>query len=109
MSILPPDHTKNLQYSKEILEFVKAIIAQEAVMYFRDFSDSHIIEKVTLSQVKKIVTDVANRVNRSMKRDSIDFSITVFNEDFYNHYIIECSKDYIKQLLEKYVVEVVSE
>lgn len=107
--IIPPDHTKNLQYSKDLLNFIQGIVAQESVMFFKEFVDGHHMERVTLSQIKKMINGIANRVNDAINRDTIDFSMTIFNEHFFDWYIIDNSKKYVKELLEKYVIDIVDE
>lgn len=105
----PIDPSDRIKYSNEVLDFVLKIVAQEAVLYFRNFTDTHTIEKVTLAQVKNIVSDVATKVNDSMKRTNIDFELVIFTQDFYNHFIVQSSMDYVKQLLAKYVIAIVEE
>lgn len=109
MQSKPIDPSDRIKYSNEVLDFVLKIVAQEAVLYFRNFTDTHTIEKVTLAQVKNIVSDVATKVNDSMKRTNIDFELVIFTQDFYNHFIVQSSMDYVKQLLAKYVIAIVEE
>ena len=54
-------------------------------------------------------SDVATKVNDSMKRTNIDFELVIFTQDFYNHFIVQSSMDYVKQLLAKYVIAIVEE
>lgn len=109
MQSKPIDPSDRIKYSNEVLDFVLKIVAQEAVLYFRNFTDTHTIEKVTLAQVKNIVSDVATKVNDSMKRTNIDFELVIFTQDFYNHFIVQSSMDYVKQLLAKYIIAIVEE
>lgn len=104
------DRTSYLQYSKDMIEFIRMIIAQTAVLKFKEFCDRHQqFDKVTEANVKTLVSDVAIAVNKSINNSNIMFSDTLFTREFYNHYLVETTTAYVKDLVDKKVAELVVE
>ena len=88
-----------------MLDFVKMLTSQIAVLRFRTFVDTHELDKITKANVQKLVTDVAETVHNSINIDNIDFEDMLFNKEFFEKYIIETSLITIKSLLDKAVNE----
>lgn len=98
---------ESLRYSEDMLDFIKLVVAQVSVIQFRKFTDGHKMEKVTLAQVKNIVSEIAGTVNKAIIRDNIEFDTTIFTREFFDSYIIETTSMFVKQLLEKYIIDVI--
>lgn len=94
---------KTTEYSKTLLEYIKTFTAQVAAINFRNFLDTHELEKVTKTTVSKLVEDTARLVNDSINEHNIIFQDALFTRDFYDKYIIDISMISIKDLLEKAV------
>lgn len=92
-------------YSQKLLDFVKMLTTQVAILKFKTFVDNHEIEKVTKVNVRELAGLVANTVKDSINIDNIDFSDILFTKEFYEDYIIEVSITTIKSLLEKTISE----
>lgn len=99
---LEEDNSKiTTEYSEKLLNFVKMITTQVAILQFRTFVDGHDMAKVTKANVRDVADNVAKTVKSSINMDSIDFSDTLFTKEFYESYIIETSIIAVKSLLEK--------
>lgn len=98
----------SLKYSTDMIEFMRTVIATTAVLKFKDFCDHHPqMDKITESNVKSLANDVAISVNKFINASNIVFSDTLFTRDFYNHYVIETSITYVKDLVTKKLEEII--
>lgn len=96
------DNIASLQYSKDMLEFLRTVIATVTVLKFKDFCDHHPqFDKVSESNVRSFAGDVAISVNEFINRNNITFDDALFTESFYNHYLIETCFTYVKDLVDK--------
>lgn len=100
---------KTVEYSNNILELIRSIVGQIAVIKFRTFRDSHDMTKITESNVKALTREVAEMANRSLNMNNIFFKDTFFTEEFYKKYIIETSIILVKQMVEKKIEEINNE
>lgn len=98
------DHS-SLKYSEDLLDLIRNIVDQVAVMKFKNFTDTHDIEKVNIPPVKGLVEDVATDVHNALILDNVKFNEAIFTEAFLNQYIIDVAMIAVKQLLSKYVDE----
>jgi len=105
LQIQSDNHNTATEYSEKMLDFVKMLTSQIAVLRFRTFVDTHELDKITKANVQKLVTDVAETVHNSINIDNIDFEDMLFNKEFFEKYIIETSLITIKSLLDKAVNE----
>ena len=94
---------KTVDYSNKVLELVRSIIGQIAVIKFRNFQDSHDMSKVTEANVKSLVKDVATMAMGSLNMKNIFLEDTFFTKDFIEQYIIDTTVILIKQMMEKAV------
>lgn len=98
------DNVTSLQYSKDMLEFLRSVIATVTVLKFKDFCDHHPqFDKVTEVNVRMFAGEVATAVNNFINRKNITFDEALFTESFYNHYLIETCFTYVKDLVDKKV------
>lgn len=88
-----------VEYSKQVLEFIRMMVGQVAVIKFRTFIDNRKIEKISKANVEELVADVARTVNRSINMSNIQIENTVYSREFFEEYIIESSVMIIKDLL----------
>lgn len=103
---LQEENTKNIaDYSEKLLEFIKMLTSQIAILKFRTFVDNHEIDKITKANIQNLVADVAETVNVSINADHIDFDDVLFTKEFYENYIIDTSLITIKGLLNKTINE----
>ena len=98
-----------IDYSKTVMEYIHAIVAEQAVIGFRNFLDSHVLKKVTRLQVAHVVDDLANKVKDHIQLENIQFNDTIMSEEFFMQYIISISVDSVKQLLDKAIQVYVDE
>jgi hypothetical protein len=77
------------------------------VLKFNAFINNHDSEKVTRSQIKNLISDTATNINISMIYDNIDFSRTLFSQDFLVQFIINTTIISIKELLDKQLVDII--
>lgn len=88
-----------VEYSKQVLEFIRMMVGQVAVIKFRTFIDNRKIEKISKANVEELVADVARTVNRSINMSNIQIENTVYSREFFEEYIVESSVMIIKELL----------
>lgn len=98
-----------IDYSKSVMEYIHAVVTEQAVIEFRNFLDSHVLKKVTRLQVAHVVDDLANKVKDHIQLENIQFNDTIMSEEFFMQYIISISVDSVKQLLDKAIQVYVDE
>lgn len=96
---------KMVEYSKQVLEFIRMMVGQIAVLKFRTFVDTNDLSKVSKSTIEKLVADVAESVNMSMNMVNLSLENTVYSKEFFEQYIVETSVLMIKDLLDKAIGE----
>ena len=96
---------KTVEYSNKVLELIRSIVGQIAVLKFRTFQDTHDMEKVTKANVETLVSDVAKMANKSLNMNNIFLDDTFFTKEFVEQYIVETSVILIKQMMDKAVTE----
>ena len=94
-----------VEYSNQLLELVRSIIGQVAVLKFRTFQDTHDMHKVTKTQVEALAKDVAMTANRSLNENHISFDVTFFTKEFYEEYVVDTSIILVKQMIDNFVAE----
>ena len=95
-----------IKYTDELLEFIRKLSIQLSVIKFKEFIDEHEIDKITKSQIQKLVTETASMVNSSFSKDPIDFDNLLVSREFLDEYIVQTSIMAIKDLLERSVTEI---
>lgn len=98
-----------IDYSKSVMEYIHAVVTEQAIIEFRNFLDSHVLNKVTRLQVAHVVDDLANKVKDHIQLENIQFNDTIMSEEFFMQYIISISVDSVKQLLDKSIQVYVDE
>lgn len=97
------------EYSDKLLEFIKTLTTQVAVLQFRTFVDAHEITKISKIHIKQVAENVAKTVHDAINMDSIDFNDTLFTKEFFEKYIIETSVNTVKSLLDKTLQQISEE
>lgn len=92
---------KVLDNSKQLLEFIRMMVGQVAVLKFRTFIDTRDIEKSTKSNIEGLVKEVATTVNASLNMSNISIENTIYSKEFFEQYIVETSVIIVKDLLDK--------
>lgn len=96
---------KTVEYSNRVLELIRSIVGQIAVIKFRTFQDTHDMNKITKANVEALVKSVAEMANESLNMNNIFFKDTFFTKHFYERYIVETSVILIKQMVDKAISE----
>lgn len=92
---------KVLDNSKQLLEFIRMMVGQVAVLKFRTFMDTRDIEKSTKSNIESLVKEVATTVNASLNMSNISIENTIYSKEFFEQYIVETSVIIVKDLLDR--------
>lgn len=92
---------KVLENSKQLLEFIRMMVGQVAVIKFRTFIDSRDVEKSTKTNIGNLVKEIATTVNSSLNMSNISIENTIYSKEFFEQYIVESSVIIVKDLLEK--------
>lgn len=92
---------KVVEYSKQLLDFIRMMVSQIAVIRFRTFVDNNDMSKITKSSIEKLVHDVASTVKQSINISNVSIENTVYSEEFFDRYIVETSVIMVKDLLDK--------
>lgn len=88
---------EKLEYSKQLITYIKEYSAQIAVIKFRNFKDTHNIENSTRQQFENLIRETAKEV-----KGSIDFyGKTIFTDLAIDKLIIDSIIMYIKELIDK--------
>ena len=103
----PPisSYINRIEYTEKMMEFIRQFTIQISVIRYRQFLDEHELDKITKSQIQKLVTETATAVNESFSQEPIKYDELLLTKDFVNTYIIQTSILAIKDLLEKSVNE----
>lgn len=99
-----PDYSKNIlavRYSEQILDFIRTISVQSAVMKYQEFADGHDIDKITRAQVQNLVIDISVETKNHVNLDVIDYNELLYDRQFIEGYIIQNSISTVKRMLEK--------
>lgn len=92
---------KTVEYSNKVLELIRSIVGQIAVLKFRTFRDGRDMSKVTKANVEELVKDIAHMANNSLNMDNIFLDDTFFTKEFVENYIVETTVILVKQMMEK--------
>lgn len=90
-------------YTGSVMEFIRDLTAQVAVLKFREFADSRSLEKVTKEHTKHLIQDIANSVKGYIDQNKLDEEGLLVSPQFMNEYIINMSVNCVKDLLKKAV------
>lgn len=96
---------KTVEYSNKVLELIRSIVGQIAVLKFRTFQDTHDMTKITKANIEALVKDVAEMANKSLNMNNIFLEDTFFTKEFVEKYIVETAIIIIKQMTDKAVNE----
>ena len=91
------------EYSNNLLEFIRLMVGQTAVIEFQTFQDNHDMTKVTKANIESVAKRVAEIVHNSINEDVFSFENVFFTRRFYDYYIVNTSIVLVKQMFEKVV------
>ena len=97
---------KTVEYSNKVLELIRSIIGQIAVIKFKNFQDKHEMTKVTEANVKALVNEVATMAYGSLNMENIFLEDTFFTKEFMEQYIVDTTVILIKQMMEKTINDI---
>jgi len=92
---------QSIEYSRNLMKYLREFIGQITVIKFKAFIDSHKMDKITEINIKKLIDDIATTTNKSINRSNILFDNTIITEEFYESYVIETTIILVKEMLEK--------
>lgn len=92
---------KVIEYSRQVLDFIRMMVSQVAVIKFRTFIDNRKVDKISKNNIGDLVADVATTVNKSINMSNIQIDNTIYSREFFEQYIVETSVLMVKELLEK--------
>ena len=92
---------EQVEYSNAVLDYVRDFTMQITALKFRDFIDSHKVEKLNLGIFKNFAAETASSMTTFIDREKIDFNNTIFTPAFLQDYIIWLTFNTIKSLIEK--------
>ena len=95
--------TWRITYTKQTLDFLKELCQQTALLKFRDFIDTHELDKTTRSNYASLVDVSATTVHQSLQQDKIDPEQLLVSSEYLDNYIIEICSITIRDLLAKTV------
>lgn len=90
---------KGSKYSQDILQYVKMFTIQITLLRFREYADTHHIEKTTKENTKNLIEEISNEVNESINLTQINFEEMLFTEQFVEKFIVSTAIDTVKKLL----------
>lgn len=99
----PVDSSEKVKYSKEVLDFIKELCTQVAILKFRDFIDTHDISKTTRNNYASVVSATAKEVYDSLITMNINYDALLYSENFLQTYIIDVCSLIIRDSLNKTV------
>ncbi len=74
---------RTAQYAKELLEFVRTVVAQIGAIRYQEFLDTKNLEKINREIVKTLIQDICKEVNESIQWDNITIDGTYLKKGFY--------------------------
>jgi len=99
------NRNRTAEYSNSILEMIRNMLAQIAILKYRTFQDNHDMTKINKTILESLVRDVAETAHRSLNGNIFSFEDTFFTQEYYEKYIAETSAALIKQMWEKDIEE----
>lgn len=93
---------KSVEYTNTVLEQVKKFVATNVICKFKTFVSGHDMSKITKANIEKLIEEVATTSNNSLNMDNIKFEDMIINKEYFEKYIVECSVQLVRDILEKY-------
>jgi hypothetical protein len=96
---------KTAEYSTQLLELIRNIVAQIAVVKYRNFAEANDMSKVTESMIKNLIKDIAESTHRSLNLDNMLWVDTLYTREFIENYIIDVTVMMVKASVHKTLEE----
>lgn len=94
---------KLIDYSTELMDFIRMLISQVALLKVKEFTDGNDITKVTRAHIEGIISDVATEIKEQINMNNISLANTIYTEEFFDQYIVDSTVYIVKELFEKSV------
>lgn len=110
------NENKTVAHSEAMMNLIRTIVGQIAVLKFREFQDKHKMDpeintddgwKINRQNFETLIEDIARSSLGSLNIKNIDFDELFFTQKFYENYIIQTSIMIVKQMLEKSIDDLV--
>jgi hypothetical protein len=96
---------KTTEYSTQLLELIRTIVAQIAVVKYRNFRDSNDMSKITEAMIKNLIKDIAKTARTSLNLENMLWGDTLFKREFIENYIVDMTVLLVKESVRKTLVE----
>lgn len=95
---------ETIKYTQDVVDFIKFVVGQLAVIQFQKLRGKHPLDKVTLSMEHSLIQDVAKAAKSALdEADLVDG--TVLTEEFITNLLIDTSTMMIDRLLREAINE----
>ena len=99
------NRNKTTEYSTQILELIRTIVAQVAIIKYRNFREMNDMNKITEAMIKNLIRDIAETTHKSLNLDNVMWDDAMFNREFIESYIIEMTILLVKESVHKTIME----
>ena len=93
---------ESIKYTNELLEAIRSLVSQIAILKFNIFKDSHVTDKVMKGTLAELAKEVAIEANKSLDRSKVRSDRLIVTMKFIEQYIIDISMMLVKEMWEKY-------
>ena len=100
---VPVPNINDVEYSDKIIGFIREYSVQVALLKYREFIDSHEINKITRTQLQNLVTTTAKFIDESLLKEHINFDRILYTKEFVDAYMIHTVIFTQKELFDKSV------
>lgn len=94
-----------INYSSELLDFIKLMISQVALLKVKEFLDGNDISKVTRVHIENIISEVATDIKNRINMNNVSIENTIYTKEFFDQYIVDTTVYIVKQLFEEAIVK----
>lgn len=103
LKLRPPDNysIENINYTKELIEFIRYVTSQMVVINFTSYCNSHEMDKITRQNVLPLIPEISKYVRQSIDYEHIDFEKLLCTEEFIDKYIIKITVMFLDDALNK--------
>ena len=98
-----------LDTSEMIRNIIIQVVTDIAIMDFREFKDSHDIQKVTRAKIRDLVKKVAIDSREMFDVEKLEEYDSILGEGSCDKYIVYMASTLVKNILEKEVINIIEE
>ena len=96
---------KSVQYSKDVMEFIRDFCVQVSVLKFRTFMDNHKPDLMTKTVLEGLIREICEFINIHLNYDIIETGYCFYTKSYIDDYIIETVVLTVKDLFDKAIVD----